>query len=74
VLVCDPRRAMRIAEPATTLTDYVLAAASIGCAVALSRSIGVVNRLSVRFWCAAFVRPRTGLARQEGRQSRLPVL
>jgi hypothetical protein len=46
---------MYLTEPVTMITDYGLAAASLGFAVALRRSIGPGNRVSAWFWCAAFV-------------------
>jgi uncharacterized protein DUF6962 len=46
---------MPLSEPLTTLTDYVLAAVSLGAAIALARSIGPRNRVSAWFWCAAFI-------------------
>jgi hypothetical protein len=45
---------MYLTEPVTMLTDYGLAAASLGFAIALGRSIGPGNRVSGWFWCAAF--------------------
>ncbi|MCC7416993.1 MAG: hypothetical protein IT176_07595 [Acidobacteria bacterium] len=43
------------AEPFTALTDYALAAAALGFAVAAARSRGAHNRVSAWLWCAAFV-------------------
>ena len=42
-------------EEITALTDYALAAVSLGFAVAIGRSIGSHNRVSAWFWCAAFI-------------------
>ena len=42
-------------EKITALTDYVLAAASLGFAVAIGQSIEPRNRVSAWFWCAAFL-------------------
>src|SRR5262245_37539627 len=39
----------------TALTDYLLAFASVGFAVAVSRKIGPENCVSGWFWCAAFI-------------------
>jgi hypothetical protein len=55
---------MHLTEPVTTLTDYVLAAVSLGFAVSLSRSIGPRNRVSAWFWCAAFL--ASGIAAATG--------
>jgi hypothetical protein len=41
-------------EPATALTDYALAAASLVFAALIGRSIGESNRLCGWFWCATF--------------------
>jgi hypothetical protein len=49
-----------ISEPVTMLTDYALAAASLGFAVAVGRSIGPRNRVSAWFWCAAFIAAGAG--------------
>jgi hypothetical protein len=46
---------MHLTEPVTMLTDYVLAAVSLGFASAMRRSIGPRNRVSAWFWCAAFI-------------------
>jgi hypothetical protein len=43
------------ADAITSITDYALAAASLGFAIAIGRSIGPHNRVSAWFWCAAFV-------------------
>src|SRR5262252_6106108 len=43
------------ADATTSFTDYVLAAASLGFAIAIGRSIGPHNRISAWFWCAAFM-------------------
>lgn len=43
------------AEAITAITDYALAVASLGFAIAIARSIGPRNRVSAWFWCAAFV-------------------
>jgi hypothetical protein len=43
------------AEGITAITDYALAAASLGFAIAIGRSLGPHNRVSAWFWCAAFV-------------------
>lgn len=43
------------ADATTSFTDYVLAAASLGFAIAIGRSIGPHNRVSAWFWCAAFI-------------------
>jgi len=43
------------AEEITALTDYVLAAASLGFGIAIGRSVGPHNRVSASFWCAAFI-------------------
>jgi hypothetical protein len=43
------------AEAITSFTDYVLAFASLGFAIAIARSIGPHNRVSAWFWCAAFI-------------------
>jgi hypothetical protein len=43
------------AEAITALTDYALAAACLGFAIAIGRSIGPRNRVSAWCWCAAFV-------------------
>lgn len=45
---------MPIDNPLSSLTDYALAAAGVGLAVALGRTIGPRNRVSGWFWCAAF--------------------
>ena len=55
-----PRQMPLFAEPVTMLTDYALAAASLGFAVALRRSIGPRNRVSAWFWCAAFIAAGAG--------------
>jgi uncharacterized protein DUF6962 len=44
-----------LTEALTTLTDYALAAASVGFAVAIGRSIGPRTRVSAWLWCAAFI-------------------
>src|SRR5262249_43586503 len=49
------RDTMQITEPVTMLTDYALAAASLVFAIFTARLIGPRNRVSVWFWCAAFV-------------------
>ena len=49
-------------EPVTALTDYVLAAASLGFAIRLGRDIGPRNRVSGWFWCTAFVAAAVGAA------------
>jgi hypothetical protein len=46
---------MPLSEPVTTLTDYVLAVASLGFAMAVRRRIGPRNRVSGWSWCAAFL-------------------
>jgi uncharacterized membrane protein len=43
------------ADAITSITDYALAVASLGFAIAIGRSIGPHNRVSAWFWCAAFV-------------------
>ena len=43
------------AEEVTALTDYALAAASLGFAVAIGRSLGPRNRVTAWLWCAAFI-------------------
>jgi 4-amino-4-deoxy-L-arabinose transferase-like glycosyltransferase len=43
------------ADDITAITDYALAAASLGFAIAVGRSIKPHNRVSAWFWCAAFV-------------------
>jgi Kef-type K+ transport system membrane component KefB len=42
-------------EVVTAITDYALAAASLGFAIAIGYSIGPRNRVSAWFWCAAFL-------------------
>jgi hypothetical protein len=46
---------MHLTEPVTTLTDYLLAAASLAFAFSVGRSMGPHNRVSGWFWCAAFI-------------------
>ncbi len=46
---------MHLTEPVTMLTDYTLAAASLGFAAAIRRAIGPRNRVSAWLWCAAFI-------------------
>jgi hypothetical protein len=46
---------MFLDSPLTSWTDYVLAAASLGFAVDLARSIGPRNRVSARLWSTAFL-------------------
>ncbi len=46
---------MLLSEPATTLTDYALAAASFGFALSLARSITPRRRVTAWLWIAAFV-------------------
>jgi hypothetical protein len=46
---------MPLSEPVTTLTDYALALASLGFAIALRRRIGPRNRVSGWCWFAAFL-------------------
>jgi hypothetical protein len=46
---------MQITEPVTMLTDYALAAASLGFALSLGRLVGPHNRVSAWLWCAAFI-------------------
>src|SRR5215813_7144216 len=55
---------MHVTEPVTMLTDYALAAVSLGFAVSLARVIGPRNRVSAWFWCAAFV--GSGIAAASG--------
>jgi hypothetical protein len=43
------------AEGITAATDYVLAAVSLGFAIAIGRTIGPHNRMSGWCWCAAFI-------------------
>jgi hypothetical protein len=43
------------AEAITAITDYALAAVSLGFAITIGRSMGPHNRVSAWFWCAAFV-------------------
>jgi hypothetical protein len=43
------------ADALTSITDYVLAATSLGFAIAIGRSIRPDNRVSAWFWCAAFM-------------------
>lgn len=45
---------MPIAEPLTTWTDYLLAAASLAFAIGIGRSIGRHNAVSGWCWCGAF--------------------
>jgi hypothetical protein len=46
---------MELTTPVTMLTDYLLAGVSLACAVSLIRVMGSRNRVSVSFWCAAFI-------------------
>jgi thiamine transporter ThiT len=46
---------MHVTEPVTMLTDYTLAAASLGFAAVLRRGIGSRNRVTAWLWCAAFI-------------------
>jgi hypothetical protein len=46
---------MHLTEPVTMLTDYTLAAVSLGFAAAIRRAIGPRNRVSAWLWCAAFI-------------------
>jgi hypothetical protein len=46
---------MRLDSPLIALSDYALAAASIGFAVAVGRKLGPRNRVSGWLWCAAFI-------------------
>src|SRR5262249_33200638 len=43
------------AEGITAATDYALAAASVGFAIAIGRSLGPATRVSAWFWCAGFI-------------------
>src|SRR5262249_27040044 len=43
------------ADALTSITDYALAAASLGFAIAIGRSIRPDNRVWAWFWCAAFM-------------------
>jgi 4-amino-4-deoxy-L-arabinose transferase-like glycosyltransferase len=43
------------AEQTTAITDYALAAVSLGFAIAVGRSIEANNRVSAWLWCAAFI-------------------
>jgi uncharacterized protein DUF6962 len=47
--------AIELAEPMTTITDWLLAAICLVCAVRVGRSIGSENRVTGWFWCGAFV-------------------
>jgi len=51
---------MNISEPVTMLTDYAMALACFVFAARLARLIGPRTKVSVWFWCAAFV--ATGIA------------
>jgi hypothetical protein len=46
---------MHFTNPVTMLTDYALAAASLGFAISVGRLIGPHTRVSAWFWCAAFI-------------------
>jgi hypothetical protein len=46
---------MQSTESATALTDYALAVASLGFAIAQGRRLSPRNQVSAWFWCAAFI-------------------
>lgn len=49
-------------EPLTTFTDYLLAAASLGLAIAVARGRNDGNRVSSWLWCAGLVAAATAAA------------